>query len=128
VSAFIINPGTGPIPRALLRHAWKNIRRFRRDFCKGATIQRLSRRHDYEGRYAFKLTVPRPGRRSKMVVVDTPGIPFVKSPLITAWPRLYVDGSSWAWRYAGPVTRRTLGLCSEAESDEMIARTRGVGP
>lgn len=118
MSAVIINPGTGPVSRALLCNAWKNIRAFRRAIGMQVQIKRVPRDDDRKGRYAFRLVLERQGRRTRRVLVDMPGLLHVPSESITDFPRLYIDGSSWAWLYALDSARQALGLPEKDEAHQ----------
>jgi len=107
----IINPGTGPVPRALLRNAWKNARAFRREVsaasgCKLLLI-RDAKHDDHVGRYGFVLS-----HGGYDCVVDMPGCALETAR--AGWkglpipPRLYVNGNSWTWPHAVDVAARSF--------------------
>ena len=104
MNVAIINPGTGAVAGAYLRVAWKNIRMFRRDVCPRAAIVRQPG-YDSDGRYGFDLVLG-----GKVCRIKMPGLAWVDDPNIWNFPRLYVDGSSWAWSFAGGIVRDHLGL------------------
>jgi hypothetical protein len=98
---IIINPGTREIDGTNEADAKANIETFVEDIgLTGVMAERLDER-DHDGRYGYRLTH---GEHS--TVVDMPGwsIDRVRwmgqSQDIWQFPRLYVDGSSWVWRFA----------------------------
>lgn len=98
----VINPGTGPVACATEDYATANISALLIDAgVEGATIERVPQEDD-AGRFAFLLKTDK-GRCS----VDMPGLPLERvrylgtgGQNIWEFPRLYVDGSSWVWKYA----------------------------
>lgn len=99
--SIIVNPGTGPVTRATEQHANKNMRQLVKD--SGADSFERTPKVDYgEGRYAFNLK-----RGSRTHEIQMPGLAlkrvrYLDHPDQNIWdfPRLYVDGSSWVWKYA----------------------------
>lgn len=96
-----LNHGSGLIADASLTNAEANIVCFVAD-CKvdGIAIDRLPE-IDERGRFGFRLT-----RNGVQHDVEMPGLPleqvrYMDSPGQNIWhfPRLYVDGSSWIWKY-----------------------------
>lgn len=108
--SFIINPGAGLVKGACLKQAWKNMRKLRRECCPGASIVRLESSGDYGGRYGFRLGFRKPHGKTRFVVVDMPGVAAVASADLSQACRLYVNGSSWWWRFAKSVIREEFGL------------------
>ncbi|MGW5352244.1 hypothetical protein ACWERV_17245 [Streptomyces sp. NPDC004031] len=102
---LIINPGSGPVPEASEVNAHAAIRQFVNDLA-GMGIKAIDIRQpnlDGDGRYGFALHLP----DSRVIEVEMPGLPidrvrYVGDPEQNIWdfPRLYVDGSSWVWKYA----------------------------
>lgn len=103
VPGVFVNPGAGRITGSLLHEARKNMRAFVVDAgYPDATIIRKSRL-DEDGRFGFVVT----DRGGVCAEVLMPGWPlaevrFMGEPGQNIWnfPRLYVDGSSWVWKYA----------------------------
>jgi hypothetical protein len=94
----ILNPGSGEVEGATLRQAWKSIRALRRAADISTPIERRPLR-DECGRYGFRI-----GR----CVVDMPGRPPSELRGDDIWtPRIYVDGSSWRWRFAAECLRES---------------------
>lgn len=114
---IVINPGSGPVGGAAEEHAVINIGAFADDLrARGLGVDTFTRRaqDDYgEGRYAFELVMA----DGRTIEIQMPGLPaervrYVDSERQNIWdfPRLYVDGSSWVWKFA-------LGVC-EPDDEE----------
>jgi hypothetical protein len=107
---IIINPGSGPVEDATLADATANISRFVIDLDSFAiiTYERKSAA-DGRGRFGFTLTSQDNGNS---VEVQMPGLPLEQVRFISGdpwpFPRLYVDGDSWLWRFALNVVARAL--------------------
>ncbi|MEV7123954.1 hypothetical protein [Kitasatospora griseola] len=112
---ILINPGTGPLPEFTRTAAAENMAHFVEDLAQLGTVVAgfaAAPGLDYgEGRYAFLLELPE-GRSAE---VQMPGMPVDQVRYMKtedqnpfAFPRLYVDGSSWLWWYA-------LSMCAPAE-------------
>lgn len=108
---IFINPGTGPVNDATAADARLNIRQFVKELALSGVRIRRHARDDYgDGRYAFRLYYA--GQRCE---IQMPGLPtdqvrFLGTEGQNAWdyPRLYVDGSSWLWKFALSCARRQL--------------------
>lgn len=109
----IINPCTGPVQGANLKDAEKNVAKLIEDcnfeFNDNIIVSRVES-DDKDGRYSFLLTDVRTECECD---IDMPGshllnVRFVgdKDQNIWDFPRLYVDGSSWVWKYAILSVRR----------------------
>ena len=101
---IVANPGAGPVSGSTRENADKNMRKFLED-CGADSFEFGGMEHD--GRFGYQMKV---GDRT--VDVDMPGLPlekvrFVSDPGQNIWdfPRLYIDGSSWVWKYAVSVTK-----------------------
>lgn len=103
----IINPGSGPVPEAREAHAVTNITVFGDDLRRaGIVVASCSRTPDAdygEGRYAFALATA----DGRTIEIQMPGLPvdrvrYLDGAEQNIWdfPRLYVDGSSWVWKFA----------------------------
>src|SRR4051794_35204744 len=115
--SLIINPGTGPVAGATLAYAEANIARLIED--AGRPFKSHYTGKEYRGRYAFELVIGDERRE-----VDMPGLPLERVRYVDAegqniwdFPRLYVDGSSWVWRYGV----RMLTEPPEREAEETAA-------
>jgi hypothetical protein len=105
MNSSIVNPGTGAIEHSSSITAIGNMKHFLADHdvedLKFIRVPEL----DYgQGRYAFLLYKQNGTRYHE---IQMPGIPlstvrFVSNETqnIYDFPRLYVDGSSWLWKYA----------------------------
>lgn len=116
-----INPGTGDVANSELAHAVTNMDAFLADVnLDGATFERLEKRDYGAGRYAFTV---RYGEAK--VEIQMPGIPLqqvrymgYEGQRISVFPRLYVEGSSWVWRYAFYLARTDLIADELSEGNE----------
>lgn len=113
--SIFINPGSGPVVGATEANAAFNAGVFTADLlARGLSLRSAERVEslDDEGRFGWRLTFD----DGRAVEIEMPGIPlaqvrFLGEPQnIWDFPRLYVDGSSWVWKYA-------LGAC-EPDEDE----------
>lgn len=104
-----VNPGSGPVPRAKLAHAKENIEHFARELPGDVLWERAGKGED--GRWPFTLHA-----NGRQVEVEMPGLPLDSVRYLgrehghNAWhyPRLYVDGSSWLWKYAIEMAEEAL--------------------
>ena len=111
---IFINPGSGPVADATVGHAIANIAAFVDDLQDaGREAQTGGPGVEDRGRWTFIVTVD-----ERDYEVEMPGLPldevrYVDPATQNIWdfPRLYVDGSSWVWKYA-------LGAC-ESDEDEL---------
>lgn len=105
----IINPGTGPVGEHSYDNARINVAAFVTDLQSAgrkAKVLNIEDSTDGEGRYFAKIEAD-----GEIHEIEMPGVPlenvrFVdpETQSIFDFPRLYVDGSSWVWKYA-------LGVC-----------------
>lgn len=104
---IIINPGTGPVHEATEQHAATNITVFADDLRRaGLGVDGCTRLPDADygdGRFAFALAMA----DGRAVEIQMPGLPldqvrYMKEDGQNIWdfPRLYVDDSSWVWKWA----------------------------
>lgn len=106
MGSISINPGTGPVAGATVEAARSNMDTFVSDLRDaGVYVVGMTRRptSDDEGRFAYELTMG----DTRRVEVEMPGLPldrvrFMDQPGQDIWqfPRLYIDGSSWIWKWA----------------------------
>lgn len=101
----IINPGTETTKDYGWDEAYKNILQFIEDSEVELYVYNSKHIPEDDGRYLFTL-------KSKLipkyeVEIEMPALPlnqvrFIDSEKQNVWdyPRLYVDGSSWVWKYA----------------------------
>lgn len=115
---IFINPGSGPVADATEEHATANMAVFVLDLgAKGLPVTNAVRRPeaDYgDGRYAFALAMA----DGRSIEIQMPGLPvdqvrYVDSEAQNIWdfPRLYVDDSSWVWKFA-------LSVCEPDDEDD----------
>lgn len=116
--SVFINPGSGPVEGGNQVDAWINVVKL----CEDAglldrldmprAIECTSTRDTGDGRFAYSVRLG-----DRVCEIDMPGIPLVLVRFtgegdqnIWDFPRLYVDGSSWVWKYAvGQVRDSLLG-------------------
>ena len=98
---LIINPGTHPVYPHRLKWAQNRLKEFLSELNLDGVDARRNPSGDYRGRYSFILT-----RGKHKVQVEIPGIG--RQRLDDEWIRLYVDDSSWYWKFALDVARGTL--------------------
>ncbi len=98
---IVVNPGSGPVEGATEEYAQANIQHFIADCGDGWRATRCVQ-DDCNGRYSFVLW-----RGNRCHQVDMPGLPldrvrYMSGPFqrIGDFPRLYVDGGSWIWKFA----------------------------
>lgn len=103
MSVIIMNPGTEAVPNATREHAIKNMSIFLADCeIEDLSFVSISERDYGDGRYAFLVW-----KNTRCHEIQMPGLPLHKVRFMgeddqNAWdfPRLYIDGSSWLWKYA----------------------------
>ena len=98
---IIIDPGSGPVADATYEDALANMR----VFCADAQLHSLTEvKHPdlNDGRFKFFAC-----NGAHWHEIDMPGLPlqavrYMDPSTQNIWdfPRLYVDGSSWVWKYA----------------------------
>jgi len=104
---IFINPGTGPVHEATVENAAINITVFADDLrSAGLAVDSCNRvpAADYgDGRFAFQLAMA----DGRTIEIQMPGLPvdrvrFTGDDGQNIWdfPRLYVDDSSWVWKFA----------------------------
>jgi len=107
---LVINPGSGPVPEASEANAAAAIRQFVDDLRDAGLKAADSRRPDLDGdgRYGFALHLS----NGRTVEIEMPGLSVERvrylgedGQNIWDFPRLYVDGNSWIWKFALEVIR-----------------------
>lgn len=107
-----INPGTEPVADTSAEAALLNVHQLAEDV--GGKVLTSDNPHgpifDGQGRYLIRMR----NEHGVLVAVEMPGLPldqvrYTGEPGQNIWdfPRLYVDGSSWVWKYAVNVIRDT---------------------
>lgn len=99
---ILINPGTGTLENANENDAIINMHQFIKD-CNVDGLQciRTPKKDDNEGRFGFTLS-----KNNINHIIKMPGLPLDEVRYINEndcaleYPRLYVDGSSWWWKFA----------------------------
>lgn len=110
MAKIVINPGTDALEGANEGLAVGNLVEFLRDLpLTNLIVERAADRDYGEGRYAFTLN-----RRDRSVEIQMPGLSLTRVRYtgidqdIWDFPRLYVNGSSYVWKYALSVARAHL--------------------
>lgn len=100
----IINPGSGPVEHSTFENAHRNILQFIEDSEIPLFIKKAHFIASNGGRFLFVLGTP---LNSEFTWdVEMPGLPLENVRYISQkqniwdFPRLYVDGSSWVWKFA----------------------------
>lgn len=132
---IIISPGTGPVEGATIDHAYANMDALLKDAgLVGATWSRDIDAEEQGGRFSFLVNIPGAERFGRLTV-DMPGIPLERvrytgdeGQNIWDFPRLYVDGSSWVWKFAVNRLRDWVSDNEEAgrEEQEHLAELRAT--
>lgn len=109
--SIFINPGSGPVADATAAAASCNMEDFIRDLtAAGHTCGALTGlpRLDGAGRFGFVLEVDGQAHEIEMPGRPLDEVRWMDDPDQNIWdfPRLYVDGSSWVWKYALSVCER----------------------
>ena len=114
---IFINPGSGPVAGASEASARANLEKFIEDLkekgCRAEPNPHADFKADGQGRWETSIIV-----EGEEVEIDMPGLPLEKvrwlseeSGSIWDFPRLYVDGSSWIWKFA-------LDACTAKDDEE----------
>jgi hypothetical protein len=118
-----VNPGTGPVVGATVEDARANVDALLRDAGVDPTSVEVDRDPAYDDGGRFSFVVHGAVRDCE---VDMPGLPldrvrFTGAPDQDIWqfPRMYVDGGSWVWKYAvGFVSRACVPSADEREGSD----------
>lgn len=102
---FCVNPGSGPVSEGCWEMAYANIQQFIQDCEIPMYIKEACMIPDEDsGRYLFKLDAV---DFSYPLEIEMPGLPLDKVRYMGEegqnpfrFPRLYVDGASWLWKFA----------------------------
>lgn len=122
--SVFINPGSGPVEGGDAAQALENVAAFMRDVGVGEFEAELGGEED--GRWSFTVRVP----GHPELEIDMPGLALERVRYVSAggpqggqdpwtFPRLYVGGSSWLWKFAVEVVRGAL-LDAEAERSSYL--------
>lgn len=105
---IVINPGTGPVAEANVEQATKNMATFVADVKEkyGITYvfekMQVDSEDESDGRFGFTLRAPQAREHEVwMPGIELERVRYLGEPQ-NPWefPRLYVDGSSWLWKFA----------------------------
>lgn len=117
IAGVYINPGTGPCEGTSLKQAKANIPQLIADagFLPDEVTITTGRKHYGDGCYHFILKY-----LDMRVDVQMPGLPLEQVRFLDGmnpwqFPRLYVDDSSWLWKFAVDIIKSAF---LETEEDE----------
>ena len=114
-----INPGSGPVIGANEVDASANMAQLLIDarLTSPGRYDRAPEADEGDGRFAFVVRCA-----DRTCLVDMPGLPLervrylgTENQNIWHYPRLYVDGGSWVWKYAMDDLHRVL--CGDINDD-----------
>lgn len=110
MNGIIINPGAGPVESGAWEQAHRNVKRFIQDCEVPMHIVRSDFTPD-DGRYMFVLEAD---DFPLSVELEMPGLPLEEVRYMGDegqnpfnFPRLYMDGSSWLWKF-GIITKEYI--------------------
>lgn len=111
MTRLIINPGTGAVPNATEEAAVANMTALLKDAgADSVPFERTSEADYGEGRFAFTID-----NEDFSMEIQMPGLPLERVRYTGAadqniwdYPRLYVNGDSWVWKYAVNSVRRVF--------------------
>ena len=113
--SVFINPGSGPVDGATIEYATTNMARFMDDLVADGHIVTADGvgEDQGDGRWRFVIVVDGQEREVEMPGLPIDRVRWMGEPDQNIWdfPRLYVDGSSWVWKFA-------LGACEPDDEDD----------
>lgn len=123
---IMMNPGAGPVQTGTWEQAYENIKQYIKDCEIPLHIVRSEFISD-EGRYLFVLGADDFPYSTE---IEMPGLPLEKVRYMSEegqnpfdFPRLYVDGSSWLWKF-GIVTKEWVSEYMNDKIDELKEEIR----
>jgi hypothetical protein len=101
MSKVIINPGSGPVQSGTREQSEINIKAFIKDL-RVENIQYEFIKALTDGRHLYKIRNEKNSHEIEMPALPLEKVRYLDSENqdIFNFPRLYVDGSSWVWKYA----------------------------
>lgn len=100
-TVVLINPGSGAVEGASEQNAIENIKHYITDVgVEGVSWVRISEKDYGDGRFAFLVW-----KDNVCHEIQMPGLPLANVRYMDGmnpfeFPRLYVDDSSWLWKFA----------------------------
>ena len=105
-----INPGSGKVNEGTKEQSEINIKRFIEDL--GIKCEYEFIRKEDDGRHLYKISNGEKSHEIEMPALELENVRYLgEGQNIWHFPRLYVDGSSWVWKYA-------LECCFNSDDDE----------
>ncbi|MBK7298633.1 MAG: hypothetical protein IPI91_19285 [Flavobacteriales bacterium] len=99
MTQVIINPGSGPVASGPRQVSQNNIRQFIEDLGVPADWEFVSENKD--GRHTYRIMAKGETHEVEMPAIPLENVRYLgDGQNIWDFPRLYIDGSSWVWRYA----------------------------
>ena len=104
-----LNPGTGRCVNATEANAEANMRQYIADSPLLGLIWERETTYDGDGRFGFRVWWDDEGTKTRYgyIEIEMPGwelprVRYMGEPGQNIWdfPRLYVDGASWIWKFA----------------------------
>lgn len=97
---LIINPGTGKVPEGTKEQSEINIKQFITDLKVKAVYE--FKLIDSDGRHDYDISFEGEIHEVSMPPIPLENVRYIdpENQSILNFPRLYVDGSSWVWKYA----------------------------
>ncbi len=98
--AIYINPGSGKVKSGSKKQSEENMKQFIADLGVEAQYEFLE--IDDMKRHVYKLSIKKRTHEIKMPAIPLKDVRYLGHSGQNIWdfPRLYIDGSSWIWKYA----------------------------
>lgn len=124
-----INPGSGKVENGTWEQAYINMKKFIEDCEVSMHLVRTEFEPDEDGRYLFVIDADEFDYETE---IEMPGLSlenvrFVGEEGQNIWnfPRLYVDGGSWIWKYALITKENVIGVYKE-KIEEKTEELEGI--
>jgi hypothetical protein len=107
---ILINPGSGSVENGSKEQSEMNIKQFISDLGINGKYEFV--RIEKDGRHTYNVWDDNYQHEIEMPAIPLENVRYLGSEgqKIFDFPRLYVDGSSWAWKYA-------LNVCFNDDAD-----------
>jgi len=110
MTKIIINPGTGKVETGSKEQSEINIKKFIEDL--GVEVTYEFKKVDNDGRHIYEISNGKIIHEIDMPAILLDNVRYLGEEGQNIWnyPRLYVDGSSWVWKYA-------INMCFNEDED-----------